>query len=107
MDAGRQLLLDFEREVDHHIESADIWQLPLRSVLSALFLTVDGLIARGDTERAGSLVSQLSLLCPLLSRCGLEIGGRAEDALSVVGEQQVQVLQQAILYGRFCELRKH
>ena len=104
MDPARQLLFDFEREVDHYIESADVWQLPLRSVLSALFLTVDGLIARGDAERAGSLVSQLSLLCPLLSRCGLEICASAEDALSIVGEQEVQTLRQAILYGRFCEL---
>jgi hypothetical protein len=65
---------------------------------------VDGLVHRGDIEGAASVVSGISLLCPFLQRCSPEIGVSAEDALSVVGDHEVELLRQAAVYARFCQL---
>jgi hypothetical protein len=104
MGSAQESLFVFERLLDREIASSKAWKLPLRSVLSALFLNVDALVNRGDIEKAGSLVSHISLLCPFLKNCGLEIGASAEDALSVIRDHEVEILKRAVVYARFCEL---
>ena len=104
MGSAEASLFAFERLLDREIASSAVWKLPLRSVLSALFLSVDGLINRGDVERAGAVISGISLLSPFLKKCGLEIGASAEDALSVIRDREVELLKQATMYARFCEL---
>jgi hypothetical protein len=104
MGSAEHSLFAFERLVDHELESSHVWSMPLRSILSALFLTVDGLISQDDVERGGFLVSQISLLSGFFPKCSLEIGSSAENALSVIGLQEREVLRQLIVYARFCEL---
>jgi len=104
MGPTEESLFSFERLLDGRIASSPVWKLPLRSALSALFLFVDGLVHRGDIEGAASVVSGISLLCPFLQRCSPEIGVSAEDALSVVGDHEVELLRQAAVYARFCQL---
>jgi hypothetical protein len=66
---------------------------------------VDGLINRGDTERSAFLVSCISFLCPFLKKCNLDIEASAEDALSVIGKYEPEILRQApAVYAHFCEL---
>jgi hypothetical protein len=50
------------------------------------------------------LKRQVLLLCPFFTTCTLEIGGSAEDALSIIGTREVEALKEAILYATFCEL---
>jgi hypothetical protein len=104
MDSPEQSLFAFEQSVDQELASLQLWSLPLRSLLSAMFLMVNGLITRGDVERAGSLVSQISLLSAFFRNSSLEIGISAEDALSVIGQQEFELLRQVVVYARFCEL---
>jgi hypothetical protein len=54
MSPAEEALFEFEKLVDKGMRSLPVWRLPLRSVLSALFLSVDGLINRGDIETAGA-----------------------------------------------------
>ena len=104
MGSPEQSLFTFEQLVDQELDFIQLWSLPLRSLLSALFLMVDGLIARGDAERAGSLVSQISLLCASFRKSSLEIGASAKDALSLIGQLEFKLLRQVVTYARFCEL---
>jgi hypothetical protein len=104
MDPAEQSLFSFEHRADQEIASSQVWKLPLRSVLSALFLTADGLINRGDTERGASLVSRISFLCPFLKNCSLDIGASAEDGLSIIGKYELEILRQAAMYASFCEV---
>src|SRR4051812_6591385 len=104
VDISEQLLYEFESLIDQELDSSQIWNLPLRSVFSALFMMVDGLVSRGEIERAGSLISQISLLSGFFQKCTLEIGSSAEDALSVIGQPTLELLRQVVVYARFCEL---
>jgi hypothetical protein len=72
--------------------------------LSAFFLQIDRLVDHGDFTKAASMISDVSLLCPFLRTCTLEIGESAEDALSVIGARELEALRTATLYAQLCKL---
>ncbi|MEH2352859.1 hypothetical protein [Nostoc sp.] len=104
-------LLNFEKEIDERIAQSQIFQLPLRSVLTSLFGTIDHLMQGGrfginiskGTADGTALSSRLSYLTPFLKNCTLEIGNSAIDAFSAI-VKCADELPQIVSYAHFCEL---
>ncbi len=109
--SDRDDLFSFEGEIDNKIVQSDMFQLPLRSVLTSLFVVIDILI---QGERFGhnisknqaegeALSSRLSYLIPLLRKCTSQIGVSAIDAFSATA-LFVKDFRELVSYAHFCEL---
>ncbi|MEA5550583.1 hypothetical protein VB713_06250 [Anabaena cylindrica UHCC 0172] len=106
-------LCNFEKEIDDKIAQSPIFQLPLRSVLTNFFGTIDYLMQSGRFGRniskgqadGETLISRLSYLIPFLKNCTLEIGNSAIDAISAIEkDKDVEELAQILSYAHFCQL---
>lgn len=108
-------LVAFEREFDDLMKTLPIWQLPVRPILTALHVGVDGLFhgSRRDDSlppkplHGAAFAARLSYLVPYLLNCNVEPTGLdAADALRAVGEADPEGANQYALvtYGHFCEL---
>jgi hypothetical protein len=112
MTDDREQLFVFEEKADEAAAVLPLWNLPLRSVLSTLFLTADGLSVGGRFERvnppnqphAEAILSRISYVTSLLSKCPLEIGADLNDALSIVGDSEARALRELVVYAHFSEL---
>ncbi len=111
--AALAFLKEHEKDFDRGIRSLSIWKLPLRSVLSGLFLVIDnrfhgdrsGRVPTRHEEAGYAAVCRLSYLLDLLALCPVEPEGEsAADALSVLGANELRELATALLYAHFSEV---
>ncbi|MEG4023772.1 hypothetical protein [Microcoleus sp. S13C4] len=109
--SDRDDLFSFEHEIDKKIAQSNVFQLPLRSVLTHLFWGIDVMvrgqhfgysISKRQTE-AEALGSRLSYLAPFLKKCTSQIGVSAIHAFSTTA-QFIEDFQELISYSHFCEL---
>jgi len=85
-------LFDFENKADRQAKDLGIWRLPLRSVLTSLYLSADHLYtggrftARTDPKpfNGDALLSRISYLVGFLSSCSPDIGAHIDDAMSAI-----------------------
>lgn len=104
-------LFNFEEEIDARIAKSPIFQLPLRSVLTNFFGTIDYLMQSGRFGRniskgqadGETLISRLSYLTPFLKNCTSQIGNTAIDAFSAI-VKDAEELPQIVSYAHFCQL---
>ena len=86
--SARTDLEQFETEADRRIEMLSLWTMPLRSILSSLFLSVDNLFTGGRFTRKNmprvqdglALLSRVSYLVKFLKNAPLQIGADIDDA---------------------------
>lgn len=108
-------LIAYENEFDAIFKELPIWQLPVRPILTALHLAVDGLFngsrlddsVRPRPEAGAALGGRLSYIVPQLLKCEPEPTGLNDaDALRVVSDIDPDGLNRYVLitYGHFCEL---
>ena len=104
-------LVSFEAEIDEKIAQCNVFQLPLKSVLTHLFWEIDTMI-RGKHFRnhifkrqadGEALASRLSYLAPFLEKCTPQIKIGAINAFSDTSQFE-EDFQDLISYGHFCEL---
>ncbi|WP_304526541.1 hypothetical protein [Halomonas sp. I5-271120] len=103
---------DFEEKLDQYVQSLDILDSPLRSVLTYYFTlfsqpyiekAVSG--TWGDRELADCLKGRFSYILPMLEECSKRPwGSSAMDALSVVDDGFRSKAVDLINYGHFCEI---
>ena len=108
-------LKEYETEFDGLMGQLPLWQLPIRPVLAALHMAVDGFF-HGSRTKGGvaprpaageALGARMSYLIPLIAKCPAEPLGRdGADALRAVREADPQGLYRCALltYGHFSEL---
>jgi hypothetical protein len=105
----KEKLYSFEKEVDNKIAQFNIFQLPLRIVLTHLFEAIDNLI-KGDRFgpslskmqlEGEALGSRLSYLTHFLKKCTLEI---ENSTINYSLTKYVEELQQVVAYAHFCEI---
>ncbi len=107
--SDKEKLLNFERQIDEKIKKSKVLQLPLRSVLAALYGIVDSLMQSHNKkfdgrEKGEALLRRLSYLIPIFENCTLDIGESAKDCLSVFQEDHLKDLEELVSYAHFCEL---
>lgn len=108
----RESLYQFEKSADKQFQSMDVLQLPLRSVLSWIYLLADHKPANHGSvptqtqhsSNAPQILARASYIVPYLNRCSLELCSSASNAMSLIDEKAAEQLYQALKYGLFCEL---
>src|ERR1700693_2109718 len=112
MPTPQEQFRNFESNADTQVANLDLWRMPLRSIASNFFLTVDSLFTGGRFHRqnerrvldAEGLLSHISYLAHLFSRCDTQIGEHIDDALAVFDAEHIVQFQNALAYGHFSEL---
>ena len=112
VESARAQFEEFEADTDQKLCALGLWQLPLRTAVSSLFLIVDSLFTGGRFTRenevkpkeGAALLSYISYLVRFFTTCPLEIGSDIDDALGVIEEKHQEELRTAIVYGHFSQL---
>jgi Holliday junction resolvase-like predicted endonuclease len=112
MASAFEELEEFEKQADIEIAKLSIWKLPIRSILSLIYLSADGHYIGKRFNRRGSrnaevgtaMITRMSCIVRLLSKCSREIGGDIDEAISVVNDQFVDDFEQLFGYVHFCEI---
>lgn len=105
-------LYGFEKMADERAKALAIWRIPLRSLLTCLYLSADSLITGGrfsrqaepKPQRGRALLSRISYLAQFFGTCPLEIGAHVDDAMSVVDHLLARQMAEALSYAHFCEI---
>lgn len=107
-------ILEFEKKADAELEKLGLWGIPMRSVVSALYVLADNLVTGGSRLAPGAvkrpaqamrLISNLSYIAEQIAICPPEkIGRNIDDAISAVDTAGEQGLISAIAYGTLSEL---
>jgi len=110
MSDDRHDLYSFETEIDNKIAQSNVFKLPLISVLTFLFGTIDNMIRSGPlgggiskSEEADALGSRLSYLTDFFKKCTPEIAASAINAFSN-SVQFAADFPEIISYAHFSEL---
>jgi hypothetical protein len=111
---SKQSLLDFEGNLDRQVPNLPLLSRPLRSVLTSLYVLVDGLFNGNRLEdepqrrlpEGRDLAARLSYLIPIILKCPTEPSpGSAFDALSGMNSMDIQEEFKLLIgYGHLCEL---
>ncbi|WP_142847585.1 hypothetical protein [Telmatospirillum sp. J64-1] len=102
----------FERQSDAIIEKLSIWHLPIRSLLSLIYLSADEKYVgtrfnrtRPRNDDVGTeIITRMSYVARLFRKCSREVGAGIDDALSVVDDQFKTDIDQLLGYAHFCEI---
>lgn len=107
-------LLEFERRADGKVANLPLWSLPLRSILTAFYLSADRMVTGGqicaatvpNPIQAATLFGRLSYLTSFFSTSSMLMAADVEDAMSVfTGSESLQrQLGEVLSYAHFCEL---
>lgn len=108
----KDLLYEFERQVDERVAAFQLWRHPLRSILSSIILTADGAFSGGrfgrhrqpNVERGATIISRSSYLLPFMRSASAEIGSDLQNALDVLEPRDFEELGAALAYAHFCEV---
>lgn len=104
--------LKFEDFADASVAKLSIWNLPLRSILSSLYLSADAAFVGHrlnrkmprDTEIGTAIISRLSYLSSYFDRPPKDVGAHIDDALGVLDRRFAGDFAQLVGYAQFCEI---
>ena len=107
-----QELQEFERRADVAIAKLSLWQQPIRSILSHIYLSADHLYVgarfnrRGprNDESATAMITRLSYVARFFDKCSRQLGTDIDDALSVADDEFQADISQLLAYAHFCEI---
>lgn len=109
---AREKLFALERELDQKVRELPVWGLPFQSIITALNISVDGLVsgdrfgtAKRNPEAGAALASRLSYLIPFFPFTSSSLGlSSPAEALSIVDQKHRDDLRAAVVYSHFCEI---
>ena len=108
----QHILIALEEKADHYFQQLSIWDLPIRTILTNLYVIIDRLIygsrvSSNEPPKRDSglnLICRLSYLCTSLLKCKTEpIGYDAYDAGSLIVNKKDEI-EFLISYLHLCEL---
>lgn len=103
----------FEALADEEVAKLSIWKLPIRSILSLIYIGVDeqysgrrfGRTGGGKNEEVGNvMIERMSYVARFLNNSPRDIGSDVDNALSVVDAKTINDLVQVLGYSHFCEI---
>lgn len=105
-------LKEFERIADAEIAKLALWQQPIRSILSVIYLSADSKYVGGRFNRKGlrddeigtAIITRMSHVASHFGECSRESGVDIDDALSVLNQQFQADIEQLLGYAHFCEV---
>lgn len=112
MVSALEELQEFERQADIEIDKLSIWKLPIRSILSLIYLSADEQYVgarfnrrRQRNEEVGTaMITRMSYVAVFFRKCPLGVGADIDNALSVVNGQFKTDIEQLLGYAHFCEI---
>lgn len=112
MVSALEALQEFEKQADIEIVKLSLWGLPIRSILSLIYLSADGQYVGKRFNRRGprneevgtAIIARMSYVARFFSKCRREVGADIDDALSVVNDQFKADIVQLLGYAHFCEI---
>ena len=103
----------FEAFADEEVAKLSIWKLPIRSILSLIYIGADEQYSGGrfgrkrgaKNEAVGSvMIERISYVARFMGGSPRDIGSDVDDALGVVDAQAMNDLAQVLGYSHFCEI---
>ncbi|MCP4932729.1 MAG: hypothetical protein GY927_00665 [bacterium] len=102
----------FEKCSDAAIAKLSLWQQPIRSILSLIYLSADGQYvgkrfnrkAPRDDEVGTAMITRMSYVMSFFNKCSRLIGADVDDALSIVDKGFQADVEQLLGYAHFCEI---
>ncbi|NBU58718.1 MAG: hypothetical protein EBS23_02855 [Betaproteobacteria bacterium] len=103
----------FERHADAAMAKLPLWQLPIRSLLSLLYLSADSQYVGERFRRRKSqrnedvgtaIISRMSYVMNFLVQGSRQIGADVDDALSVFDASLQDDVKDLLGYAHFCEV---
>lgn len=113
MNSDLEDIKKFEAFADEEVAKLSIWKLPIRSILSLIYLGADeqysgrrfGRKGGAKNEAVGNVMTErMSYVARFLENSPRDIGSDVDDALSVVDIQTMNDLVQVLGYSHFCEI---
>ncbi len=112
MASALEDLKRFEKEADSKIAKLALWEQPIRSILSMIYLTADSQYVGGrfnrrsprNAEVGTAAITRMSYVAHFFGKCSREVGADIDDALSVVNGQFKTDIEQLLGYAHFCEI---
>lgn len=112
MVSALESLQEFEKQADNEIAKLSLWELPIRSILSLIYLSADSKYVGTRFKRRGprnegvgtSIITRMSYVARFFGKCRREVGADIDDALSVLNEQVQADIEQLYGYAHFCEI---
>lgn len=112
MSNGLDEFIGFEKYADQEIAKLSLWKLPIRSLLSWIYLSADsqyiGLCffrSRKPNDEVGTaMLTRLSYVTPYFRACNRQIGQHVDDALGAVDSNFEHDIAQMLGYAHFCEI---
>lgn len=112
MTSALEKLKEFEKQADIAIAKLSLWEQPIRSILSPIYLSADARYVglrfnrtRHRNEGVGTaMITRMSYIARFFGKCPREIGADIDDALSVVDDQFLADIEQLHGYVHFCEI---
>lgn len=105
-------LHEFEKHADIEIAKLSIWKLPIRSILSLIYLSADEQYVgkrfrRRDSKKeevGTAIITRMSYIARFFEGCSREVGSDIDDALSIMNGQVMADIVQLLGYSHFCEI---
>lgn len=106
-------LREFEAYADEEVAKLSIWNLPIRSFLSLVYIGADeqysgkrfGRKGGAKNEAVGGvMIERMSYVASLLRNSSRDLGADVDDALSVVDAQAMNDMVQVLGYAHLCEI---
>ncbi|MCA0858183.1 hypothetical protein [Phaeobacter italicus] len=105
-------IFEFEKSCDKAIDNLNLWQKPLRSVLTGYMMMADGLFFGGrfgrgitrDQYKAERILARLSYLAPHLDKCPRDLLKSGQKAMEAFDLSDGAEVQEAMMYAHFCEI---
>lgn len=113
MASPLQDLEEFEKNADAAIAKLAVWQLPIRSLLSLLYLSADSqYVGRRFSRRKSqrnedvgtAIITRMSYVMNFLVQGSRQIGANIDDALSVFDAGLQDDIKDLLGYAHFCEV---
>jgi len=102
----------FEEYADVAVDRLFLWQQPIRSILSCIYLSADGQYVGGrfsrkcsrNDEVGNAMITRMSYVMNFFNKCSRQIGADIDDALSVVDKRFGADIEQLLGYAHLCEI---
>ena len=116
MSAGAASLSDdltkFEAYADGEVAKLSFWRLPIRSLLSAIYLSADSQYVGERFSRSGprndevgtAILTRMSYVIGFFKTCTRDVGADIDNALSVFDQGLRAEFEHLLGYAHFCEV---
>jgi hypothetical protein len=109
---GFDEFIAFEKYTDQEISKLSLWKLPIRSLLSWIYLSADNQFVgfrfsrrhEPNDEVGTAMLTRLSYVMPYFKACDRQIGQNVDNALSAVDSNFETDIVQMLGYAHFCEV---